>query len=313
MLGMGGRDKLKVMRPVSFGLNSILGSLLALLPAPCSYSQPHPTLSPVELVQRAVQNELAANKNAARFMFQDQKKTPRGAQTKLMVETRDSMVAIIVANDGQPLTPEQHQAEMARVERFLKNPEELRRKQRQEKEDAQRVARIIKALPQAFLYEYGDPEVGRAGVGKTGDPLMRLNFRPNPNYEPPSHVEQVLVGMEGYLLIDGRANRIARIDGRLAKDVSFGWGILGHLDRGGHFLVEQGEVCAESWRITRLDLAVTGKVLLFKSVNIQSNETFTGFRPVPSDLNFAQGLELLKKQEAVLAENGLGGGHGKQK
>ena len=34
--------------------------------------------------------------------------------------------------------------------------------------------------------------------------------------------------------------------------MGFGWGFLGHLDRGGHFLVEQGEVVNGHWEVTRM-------------------------------------------------------------
>jgi hypothetical protein len=68
-------------------------------------------------------------------------------------------------------------------------------------------------------------------------------------------------------------------------------------------LVEQGEVDNGHWEITRMALALTGKVLLVKSLNIKSTEVFSDFLPVPSTLTFAQGLDLLKKQEATTAEN----------
>jgi hypothetical protein len=51
-----------------------------------------------------------------------------------------------------------------------------------------------------------------------------------------------------------------------------------------------------------MSLDFTGRVLLFKSLKIKSNEIYSDFRPAP-DLSFAQGVELLKKQQAELAEN----------
>jgi len=262
-----------------------------------------PVVTPIELVRRAVQNEIKASNDTASYMFKERKETPRGSQTRLMVETRDAMAAMLVAINGQPLTPEQREAENARIQGFLNDPDELRRKHKREKEDAERVTRIVKALPDAFLYEYDGSEVGKPGVGKPEHQLVRLRFRPNPKYDPPSRVEQVLTGMQGYILIDATKDRIAEINGTLAKDVGFGWGILGHLDRGGHFLVEQGDVWNGYWEITHMDLAITGKVLFFKSINMKSTEVYSDFRPVPSNLTFAQGVELLKKQEATLAEN----------
>jgi hypothetical protein len=109
--------------------------------------------------------------------------------------------------------------------------------------------------------------------------------------------------MQGLMLIDARTHRIARIDGTLFRDVGFGWGILGHLDKGGHFLVEQSDVGDGSWDMSRMSLAFTGKIMIFKKLDIKSTEVYSDFRPVPSGISFAQGVDLLKKQEAMLAEN----------
>jgi hypothetical protein len=236
-------------------------------------------------------------------MFLDRKETPRGSQTKLIVETREGMAGMLIAINDKPLTAEQRHAEEARLSELAGNPVALKKKQKSEKEDEERITRIMKALPDAFLYEPDGTTVGNQTIGRAGDQLVRLKFRANPRYSPPSHVEQVLTGMQGYLLIDADQHRIAKIDGTLTKEVGFGWGILGHLDRGGHFLVEQAEVIPGDWEVTHMSLGFTGKELLFKSLNIRSDEVFSNFRPAPSNLSFAQGVELLKKQEAELAEN----------
>ncbi len=267
-----------------------------------------PSVTPEELIRRTTWNEMHPGDNAA-YMFRDRKETSRGSETKLMVETRDAMAGLLIAVDDHPLTAEQREAENARVDRFLKDPDELDKRKKQEKEDADRTARIMKALPDAFIYEYAGTEPGRQGVGRPGDTLTRLNFRPNPRYDPPSRVEQVLVGMQGYVLVDTTRDRIAEIDGTLQRDVSFGWGILGHLDRGGRFLVEQGDVGDGHWEISRMELAFTGKILLFKSLNIKITETETDFRQVRNDLSFAQGLEMLRKQQEELAANRNNGNH----
>jgi hypothetical protein len=52
-----------------------------------------------------------------------------------------------------------------------------------------------------------------------------------------------------------------------------------------------------------MSLAFTGKIMLFKKLDIKSTEVYTDFRPVPSSTTFAQGVDLLKKQEATLAQN----------
>ena len=94
--------------------------------------------------------------------------------------------------------------------------------------------------------------------------------------------------------------RIAEIDGTLQKDVSFGWGILGHLDRGGRFVVQQADVGGKNWELTRMELAFTGKALFFKKLDIRSSDIFSEFRPVPKDLSFAQAVDLLNAEAAKM-------------
>jgi hypothetical protein len=292
------------MKPFLFHAAALnLLTALALVAGPSSRAEGPPAIKPRELVRLAVANEIKNDSQSTKYMFQQRKVTPSGSQTRLMVQTRDAMVGMVVANNDQPLDQDQRRAEYGRIERFLSRPDELERKRRQELENAERVNRILRAMPDAFLYEYDGTETGRPGVGKSSEQLLRLKFRPNPSYDPPTRVEQVLVGMQGVVLIDAQKQHIARIDGTLFKEVGFGWGILGHLDQGGHFQVDQTDISDDSWAIARMDLAFTGKILLFKNINIKSTETYSDFRAVPADLTFAQGIQLLKKQQAAIAQN----------
>jgi hypothetical protein len=286
---------------------SLIASWIVLVTGACLARQQETLAShpdPGELVRKAVHNEITTvNEDTERFMFRGTKTTPKGSTTKVYVETKEATAGLVVAYNGKPLTPNQRRAEEARVERFLNNPAELKKKRNQEREDEQRTLRIVRAIPDAFLFEYAGEEQGSAGIGRVGDPLVKLKFRPNPRYQPPSRVEQVLTGMQGFVLVDAARYRLASIDGTLFKDVNFGWGILGHLDRGGHFLVQQQELGDNRWDISRMSLDLTGKILLVKNLTIRSTEVFSGFKKVPPDLTFAQALELLKKEETAVAEN----------
>jgi len=255
------------------------------------------TYDPAELIRKAVQNEIkSAVEDNSRFLFRGIKTTPKGSTTRIYVETKDATAGLVVAYNGNPLTPQQQRDEEARFSRFVTNPEELRKKRQQEKENGENTIRITRALPEAFLFEYAGLESGSAGIGRLGSPLVKLKFQPNPRYEPPTRVEEVLTGMQGYILVDPVHHRIASIDGTLFKEVGFGWGILGHLDRGGRFIVQQQEVDDNLWEISSMTLNFTGKILMFKNLNISSTEVFSGFKRVPSDTTFAQALDLLKKE-----------------
>jgi hypothetical protein len=279
-----------------------VGSILSQEPARESTISSAPP-APGDLVRKVVANEIAASKDDnARLMFRGTRTTPKGSVTKVYIETKEATIGMVVAYDGKPLSPEQRQAEIERIQRFVKNPAELEKKRRQEQQDTDRTTRIVRALPDAFLYEYAGTQPAPPGLGRPGDPLLVLKFRPNPRYEPPSRVEQVLTGMEGSLMIDTRCNRLASIDGTLFKEVAFGWGILGHLDRGGHFQVHQLEAVDNYWTLSLMKLDITGKVLLVKSLVFSMTEVFSDFKPVPKDITFTQAIELLTKEESVAAE-----------
>ncbi|MGH9513079.1 MAG: hypothetical protein ACRD2U_13185 [Terriglobales bacterium] len=263
-------------------------------------TQPTPA---VELVRSAVWNEINSSSRGPSFMFRQVSHGSDGSKTKLMVETRDAMAGMLIATGGRPLTPQERQAEQNRLQHLINDPSDLDKKCKREKEDAERTQRIMRAFPDAFLYEEDGTASGEEGLGAPGDQLVRLKFRPNPKYSPPSHVEQILTGLQGYMLIDRDQRRIARIDGALMREVGFGWGILGHLDRGGQFVVQQGDMGGGHWEVTRMNLSFTGKALFFKTINIKSKEVYSDFQEVPRGLTFAQGVELLKKHEALLAQN----------
>jgi len=265
---------------------------------------PSPQISPNDLVRVTVAHEVAeASHPSCMHMFRSRRQTPKGSQTRLYVETRDAMAGMLIANNDQPLSAQQHQAEIDHLNWLAGNPEQLKKKHAREKEDADRTLRIVKALPDAFRYEYAGTEPSTAEMGKLGHELVKLTFTPNPGYSPPSKVEQVLEGMQGFLLIDPVANRIARIDGTLFRDVSFGWGIIGRLDKGGHFVVRQADVGDGTWDITAMNLKITGKILFFKSISMISDETLSEFHTVPSDLTFVKGMDLLKNEQEKLARN----------
>lgn len=258
--------------------------------------------STAQLVRITAANEIASSgPDGMKHMFHDRKKTPQGSQTRIYIETRDGMAGMTVAYDDKPLSPKQMQDEEGRLAGLVNNPDQLRHKQHEQKEDADRTLRIMKALPDAFFFENNGTVPGTASVGRLGVNLIRLKFRPNPTYHAPSRVEEVLVGMSGTILIDPMLHRIAEIDGTLTQPVSFGWGILGHLDRGGHFLVYQTDVGENCWEISQMSLSFTGRILLFKSFTFKSDEVFSDFRRVPNDTTFAQGVKLLETESGKFA------------
>jgi hypothetical protein len=147
----------------------------------------------------------------------------------------------------------------------------------------------VALLPNAFLFEYIGEENG----------CYQLRFHPNPAFPAHSIEERIFHAMSGELWVDARSKRLARLDGHLEENVDFGFGILGRLYKGGWFQLQRVQVSATDWKTQRLEVHMSGRALLFKSIARETNEKRGGFVPVPAGLNLAQGMALLDQPQAL--------------
>ncbi len=269
----------------------------AATPAPAAL----PSIPAQELVRRAIANEDKASNAPVRFRYRLRTETPKGSKTQELVETNDGVVARLLAINDRPPTADQRNADDAKLNRLLNDPQERARKLKQQKEDEQRVTRMVRSLADAFVYQYDG-----ITVGPTGE-LVRLSFVPNPKWDPPDRERQVFTGMKGTMLVDPREERLVKIEATLFRDVNFGWGFFGHLDKGGQFIVEQSKIAEDRWETTDMRLRFTGKILLFKSLNINEHETASNFRQVPNNLSFSQGVDMLREEDTQLAKKAASG------
>jgi hypothetical protein len=65
-------------------------------------------------------------------------------------------------------------------------------------------------------------------------------------------------------------------------------GILGHLNRGGRFVIQRENIADDLWQASSLTFKFAGKLLLSKTINVSSTEVFSDFHRLPSELTFIQ-------------------------
>jgi len=248
------------------------------------------------LVKRVLQIELDAAQDTAHPMqYRLHKMSPRLATTKLIVETKDGDVAHLVAINDGPLSSQDRQNEDARLQGLLNDPSLQRHRQQREQTDSQRARKIIRALPDAFLYTYG-------GVVDTPQgPSYRLNFQPNPNFDPQDLEAQMLKGMAGELWIDVAQQRVTRLQCKRIKDVDYGFGIVGKLDQGGTLLLEQADIGNRQWRTTRMVLVMNAR-FLFKTVKLDTTLDLSQYTPVAAGMSYRQAIEMLQTQSKTTAQ-----------
>jgi hypothetical protein len=247
-----------------------------------------------ETVRAVMKNELAADANDhTHWMFKESKKVPGKSTVKLVVETPKGNVSRVLEIDGQPPTAEQRARDEANMQKLISDPQEQQKQARDRRDDGKQARNMMKMLPDAFLWT----KTGEAsGVGS-------FKFRPNPDFDPPTREAQVLAAMAGTMTIDQRQMRMKSLNGELTKDVEFGWGILGRLRKGGTFSIERAEIAPKVWQITATHVHISGRALLFKSIDQNEDELTSDYKRVPDSLSLQEAAALLKKDGAENAQN----------
>ena len=213
--------------------------------------------------------------------------TPRLTSTKDIIETKDGDVARLLSVNDTPLAPADDQQELARLATLAANPSLQKHRKDNEEGDAGIVLKLLRMLPNAFLYQYAGTVNGLSG------PVHRFTFRPNPRFDPPDIETQALTAMSGELRVDAAQERVIRLEGHLQQDTSYGWGILGKLNKGGWVVLEQEDVGDKQWRIVNVQLEMTLRVL-FKTKIINTTEQMSRYAPVPAGMDYRQAIEMLR-------------------
>lgn len=240
------------------------------------------------LVKRALATELRNATNAQHPMrYRLRKSTPRLTSTREIFETKDGSVARLLEINDKPLSPADEKKEQSRLNVLLKNPDNQLHRKISQDNDTHRVLKVLRALPTAFIYTYAGTAVGPTGA------VEKFTFKPNPDFDSQDLETQVLTEMSGEIWIDAAQERVARLEGHLEDDVDFGWGILGRLYKGGWIVIEQAEVSPGQWRIVRIQLKMTGR-LLFANKAFDTLQEHTRFTPVPMGLGYSQAIHMLR-------------------
>jgi hypothetical protein len=258
----------------------------------CPQSVPNSPVSANDLVRRVVTNELAFQDDHTNWMYRLEKEQYGKKQVEEIVETKEGSLSRLLSVNGLPLTPKQQMEEDERGRELMTSRSAQQKLRRALDVETLQGRRLFKMLPDAFVFSY---------VGSGGN-LVKLSFRPNPSFHAPSLEARVFHDMEGEMWVDCKQERLAGFDGHLTQTVKFGFGVLGHLDRGGHFEVRQAEVVPGHWDMTTLSLEMTGRALLFASIGVQKKENHQDFHRVPDDLTLTQAADILNRS-IVVADN----------
>src|SRR5271157_3393025 len=182
----------------------LLGSTTLAQSAPGSQE-----VSANDLARRVIINELKfQDEDHAQWAYRQEEEEAGKKQIKRIIETKDGALSRLLSINDHPLTAKQLQKENQRIQEQVSNPAKQRKLQRARSTESEPGRRLFKMLPDAFVFNY---------AGREGD-LIKLSFRPNPNFQPPSLEARVFHDMEGELWVDGKQERLAAINGHLMEE-----------------------------------------------------------------------------------------------
>jgi hypothetical protein len=240
-----------------------------------------------DLVKDMIYNELQDRHTESYWQYHVQKRVGTSTFLAVQVETKDGPLSRILSRDGKPLTDDEKRIENERLAKLVSSPGDLAKLKQTHDQDEQRLVRLMGLMDGAFLYEYDGNDGG----------FIRLKFKPDPAFTPPTYEARIFHALSGTLWVDPSQKRLARLQGTLLDRVDFGYGLLGHVEKGGTFELKRQSVNATHWRTSLIDVHVAGRVIFFKTISKDQTEARSDFKPVPSEITVQEASKLLSQPE----------------
>jgi hypothetical protein len=239
------------------------------------------------LIEKVAANEVAARQTRPHYFYVSEERSARTGGhlwKENVVETTDGPLRRLIAIDNRPLTPDEAAAEQRRIDSLVSNPDQFRRQNQAHKDDEDRATQLLQMLSSDFVLT---PDGEANGC-------LRFNFQPKPNFRPASYQERVAHEMEGTISLKRAEDRLCTLDAKIVRPVEFGFGMLGHIDQGGHFSLARKQVDAMNWKSDHISVHINGRILMLKSLAQDQDAVRTGIRVVPKDLTLAQAAQLTR-------------------
>ena len=237
--------------------------------------------------------KMAANEDTARqhrpnFFYVSEERSDRTGGhlwKEIVVETTDGPLRRLIAIDNRPLTAGEADAEQHRIDNLVSHPGDFRRQNQAHKDDEARATQLLQLLSTAFVLTPNGEVNG----------CLRFTFQPKPDFHPSSYQERVAHEMAGTVSLKRPEDRLCTLEATILHPVEFGYGVLGHIDQGGHFSLERKQIDATNWKSDRIIVHVSGRILLLKSLAQSQDVVRTEIRMVPQNLTLTQAAQMSRQ------------------
>jgi hypothetical protein len=202
-----------------------------------------------------------------------------------VAEVNDGPLRRLIAIDNKPLTLAEAETEQRRIDDLVAHPNEFRRLNQAHKDDEDHATQLLQILSSDFVLTPAGEVNG----------CLRFTFQAKPNFQPASYQERVAREMTGTVSVKRPDDRLCTLEATIVRPIDFGFGMIGHIDQGGHFSIDRKQIEAKNWKSDRIAVHIKGRILMLKSL-VQDQETVhSEIRIVPQDLSLAQAAQLIRE------------------
>jgi hypothetical protein len=234
-----------------------------------------------ELMADACYNERHQREQHLLWASRVQRRTSGHLYLEEEIDTVEGPIRRLLLVDGHEPSPSERKQDDDRLLNLKDSPKARQALRKDREADEKKFDDLLRVLPNAFLFE----DQGEQGGSK------KLAFRPNPAHKPASFEERALHAMSGVVLIDVHEKRLVELSGTLTQQVDFGYGIIGHLNKGGTIEVKRVRLSPGVWKTSSSRIALSGRFAFFKTISKQMDESHSDFKPVAPDTGIEQALD----------------------
>jgi hypothetical protein len=199
------------------------------------------------------------------------------------IETVDGPVHHLISVDAHEPSPSERKQDDDRNHDLTQSPKARLTLKRDHEADRRKVADLLRAIPEAFLFD----DQGNQGG------LEKVAFRPNPRYKPETYEARALHAMSGIILVDMEEKQLAEVSATLIQQVDFGYGAVGRLNKGGTINVTRARVSPGIWKTSSSRIDINSRFIFFKTISKHQDDRHIDFNSVASDTSIAQALQQL--------------------
>lgn len=243
---------------------------------PLRADQPLPEIP--TLLKQVERNQSKLEQDREKYSFTDVEEqddvTRSGQVKKKTVDQYDVffmrgyLIRRLVKKGGKPLSASAQKKEDARVQKLVEKYE--RKVEKKSGSDDNDIGIGVFLRTCVFTH----PHWARLG----GREVVAFDFAPNPRYRPQTGAERVVHSLAGQAWIDAQASEVVRLQAGFDSAYRIGGGVLASIEKGTTFTLDQTFVDGDAWLPSYTAIHARGRLLLFKGVRLNLEDTYSNYR-----------------------------------